>query len=136
VQGGPALGFTDAALEALGRHRWPGNVRELRNVVERAFLTARGRRIDLPDLPAELRRPADAPPASPDPAGLTLADVERAHIEKVLGLAGWNRSLAARLLDIDRRTLFSKIQRYGLIGPLRPGPGPDGDCDDAEPGER
>jgi DNA-binding NtrC family response regulator len=136
VQGGPALGFTDAALEALGRHRWPGNVRELRNVVERAFLMARGRRIDLADLPPELRLPANAPPIPPDQTGLTLADVERAHIEKVLGLVGWNRSLAARLLDIDRRTLFSKVQRYGLIGPLRPGPGPEGDCDDGAPDER
>jgi transcriptional regulator of acetoin/glycerol metabolism len=54
------------------------------------------------------------------PEGLTLAEVEKAHIERVLALCGWNRSAAARALGIDRRTLFSKIQRYGLIGPLRP----------------
>ncbi len=53
--------------------------------------------------------------------------MEKAHVERVLALAGWNRSLAARMLGIDRRTLFAKIQRYGLIGPLRPGPDPDGD---------
>ena len=133
-QGGPALGFTDEALEALGRHRWPGNVRELRNVVERAFLASRGRRIDLPDLPPEVRRPAGAPPLPADAAGLTLAEVEKAHIERVLSLAAWNRSLAARFLDIDRRTLFSKIQRYGLVGRLRPGPDPDGGCDEGDQG--
>ena len=131
--GGPALGFTEAALEALGRHRWPGNVRELRNAVERAFLASRGRRIDLPDLPAAVRAPGGAAPPV-ESGALALADVEKAHVERVLALAGWNRSLAARWLDIDRRTLFSKIQRYGLVGPLRPGPEPDGDCDTDDQG--
>jgi two-component system, NtrC family, response regulator AtoC len=127
--GTPVLGLTDEALEALERWRWPGNVRELRNVLERALIAARGRRIDRPDLP--LGGPfqgADAWSASPtgpgpaSTAGLTLAEVEKAHVEKVLGLCGWNRSAAAKVLGIDRRTLFSKIQRYGIIGRLRPGP--------------
>jgi two-component system, NtrC family, response regulator AtoC len=119
--GNPALGITEDALEVLARHRWPGNVRELRNVLERALLSARGRRVDLGDLPTSIR---SATPATeePLPEALTLAEVEKAHIEKVLGLCGWNRSAAAKVLGIDRRTLFSKIQRYGLIGPLRPGP--------------
>jgi DNA-binding NtrC family response regulator len=127
----PALGFTPAALEALTRHRWPGNVRELRNAVERAFLGARGRRIDVSDLPGAVQHPGapaplpDEPGDSLDPGGapLTLEAVEQAHIERVLRRAGWNRSLAARLLGIDRRTLFAKIKRYGLVGPLRAGPG-------------
>jgi len=62
------------------------------------------------------------------PAGLTLAEVERSHTERVLALCGWNRSAAARALGIDRRTLFSKIQRYGLVGPLRPFPDDDDDA--------
>ena len=129
-QGKPALGFTEAALEALARHRWPGNVRELRNAIERALLSARGRRIDVPDLPPAVRAPVipGAPPDASD--ALTLAEVEKAHVERVLAMTGWNRSIAARLLDIDRRTLFSKIRRYGLVGPLRGGPaGDDGDED-------
>jgi two-component system, NtrC family, response regulator AtoC len=119
-QGAPALGFTEAALEALRRHGWPGNVRELRNVLERALLSARGRRVDANDLPATVR--AGAPSAAVPAAGgpLTLADVERDHIAKVLSLFDWNRSAAAKALGIDRRTLFSKIQRYGLVGPMRP----------------
>jgi len=52
----------------------------------------------------------------------TLADLEKAHIASVLGACAWNRSEAARVLGIDRRTLFAKIRRYGLVGPLRPGP--------------
>ncbi|MCK6552662.1 sigma-54-dependent Fis family transcriptional regulator, partial [Myxococcota bacterium] len=106
--------------------RWPGNVRELRNVVERAMLAARGRRIDASDLAFATPSLATAPalPASSreEPAALaTLADVEKAHVEKVLAACHWNRSAAARVLDIDRRTLFTKIQRYGMIGPLRAG---------------
>ncbi|MHB8875377.1 MAG: sigma-54-dependent transcriptional regulator [Myxococcaceae bacterium] len=127
--GSPALGFTGEALAALSRRRWPGNVRELRNALERALLSARGRRIDAGDLPPALSGQAPISGTTPSEA-LTLAEVEKAHVEKVLTLCAWNRSAAARLLGIDRRTLFTKIQRYGLIGPLRPGPG-----DDPEPGD-
>ncbi|HET7753719.1 MAG TPA: sigma-54 dependent transcriptional regulator [Anaeromyxobacteraceae bacterium] len=127
--GSPALGFTEAALDALARYHWPGNVRELRNAVERAHLAARGRRIDVPDLPPATRVPAGAEALPGGADTLTLAEAERAHVEKVLALAGWNRSFAARLLGIDRRTLFTKIQRYGLVGPLRPGPGMSADAD-------
>ena len=55
AQGAPALGFTEAALETLERHRWPGNVRELRNAMERAFVSVHGRRIDAADLPPTVR---------------------------------------------------------------------------------
>jgi len=130
-----AGGLTEAALDALSRQRWPGNVRELRNVLERALVSARGRSIDVGDLPAALRAPAPSDdPAGPAPHGaLTLAEVEREHVERVLGLCRWNRSAAARVLGIDRRTLFSKIRTYGLVGPLRPGPEAEADEDEQEP---
>ena len=133
AQGAPALGFTEAALKALAGHRWPGNVRELRNAVERAFVAARGRRLDAQDLPIAVRQAlaSSTEHAGVEPMGdvssLSLAEVEKAHIERVLAMTGWNRSMAARLLGIDRRTLFAKIQRYGLVGPLRPGPEPEPD---------
>jgi DNA-binding NtrC family response regulator len=129
-----AAGLTDAALAALARQRWPGNVRELRNALERALVSARGRRIDEVDLPVALRGPApDETAAGPTPtAALTLAEVERDHVERVLGLCHWNRSAAARVLGIDRRTLFSKIRAYGLVGPLRPGPEADAEGDEGE----
>jgi DNA-binding NtrC family response regulator len=136
-QGAPALGFTPSALEALRRHTWPGNVRELRNAIERALLAARGRKVDAGDLPAVIRGAVPAVPvaAAAVSGGLTLAEVERAHVERVLAICGWNRSAAARALGIDRRTLFSKIQRYGLVGPLRPVSGDEDDEEAVEPGD-
>jgi two-component system response regulator AtoC len=132
-QGAPALGFTEAGLDALRRHAWPGNVRELRNVLERALLSARGRRVDACDLPSAMRAGSPAAAASTATGPLTLAEVEQDHIAKVLSLFDWNRSAAAKALGIDRRTLFSKIQRYGLVGPLRPHG--DSEGDDAPEGE-
>ncbi len=111
--GVPSLGVTDAALEALSRHPWPGNVRELKNALERAPLSAVGRRIDARDLPLGLGTHAPREARS-------LAEIERQHVEQVLGACGWNRTAAARVLGIDYRTLYNKIRRYGLIGPLRP----------------
>jgi len=126
-QGAPALGFTGPALEALRRHTFPGNVRELRNVLERALLSARGRRVDVSDLPGAVRAGAPAAVMPAEAGSLALADVERDHVAKVLSLFDWNRSAAAKALGIDRRTLFSKIQRYGLVGPMRPRGGADGE---------
>jgi DNA-binding NtrC family response regulator len=118
----PADGLTDEAIAALRGYGWPGNVRELRNTVERALIRTGGRRIGIDDLPPSIRSrtgPAVRDEPEPAPEGSTLAEVEKAHIARILEQCGWNRSAAARILGIDRRTLFSKIKRYGLIGPLR-----------------
>ncbi len=123
--GCPASGFTDEALEVLSNYHWPGNVRELRNCIERALLKTRGLRIEKADLltvfgpvlPRSLeKRPRAATSFTGDQ---TLESVERSQIERVLAECGWNRSAAAKILGISRRTLFNKIQRYGLIGPSR-----------------
>jgi DNA-binding NtrC family response regulator len=94
------------ALEVLMRHDWPGNVRELENAVERALVVGRGPEI----------RPADFSLQCQDEVkgGKTLDDVERAHIERILRETDHNLSRAARILDIDRTTLYSKLKRYGL----------------------
>jgi len=113
--GVPSLGLTAEALEALARHPWPGNVRELKNVLERALLSAVGRRIDA----ADLRFTSEGAGAG---EALSLAEVEKEHVEQALTAYGWNRTAAARALGIDARTLNSKIKQHGLIGPLRPGP--------------
>jgi two-component system response regulator AtoC len=125
--GCPVLGISGEALDALARQDWPGNVRELRNAISKALLSARGRRIEEADVPGAARfggapRAGAPAPSQPEGDALSLADVEKAHIERVLAGCNWNRSAAARILGIDRRTLFSKIQRYGLVGPLRPEP--------------
>ncbi|HUI78841.1 MAG TPA: sigma-54 dependent transcriptional regulator [Bryobacteraceae bacterium] len=95
------------ALELLMRHDWPGNVRELENAVERALVVGRGPKIQATDFsfPFEAQAPA---------AGRTLDDVERAHIERTLRETQHNMSRAARILDIDRTTLYNKLRRYGL----------------------
>ncbi|MCC6527609.1 MAG: sigma-54-dependent Fis family transcriptional regulator [Polyangiaceae bacterium] len=116
-----AKGFTAAALAALARYAWPGNVRELRNAIEQALFRARGPTIDEANLPGWLTlrtAPTSEPSGARDAATLaTLDEIERAHIERVLGETGWNRSRAAEILGIDRRTLFTRVQRYGLVGP-------------------
>jgi DNA-binding NtrC family response regulator len=97
-------------LELLLGYHWPGNVRELENAIERALLISREN-----DLPPEAF-PFQVNPAHPA-AGQRLEDVEKVHIEKILSETNWNLSRSARLLDIDRTTLYNKIRRYGLREP-------------------
>ena len=114
------LEFTDAAVDALRRYPWPGNVRELQNAIERAVVLAGHPVIDEADLPRSVlcggRDPVAAPPpaASDEAAGETLASAEERHVRAVLAACGGNISEAARVLQIDRSTLYAKIRRYGI----------------------
>jgi transcriptional regulator with PAS, ATPase and Fis domain len=103
------------ALELLVGYAWPGNVRELRNALERALVLARGEERIAPEhLPAALTA-AGAPRAQRhDWEVLTLAEVERRHIERTLHLTGGNRTLAAEKLGISRATLHVRIKEGGL----------------------
>lgn len=113
-----AKGFTAQALERLAEHSWPGNVRELRNAIEQALFRARGSVIDEGDIPAWVSGKPEQAAASGQPGErATLDEVERAHVQRVLVATGWNRSQAAEILGIDRRTLFTRMQRYGLVEP-------------------
>jgi two-component system, NtrC family, response regulator HydG len=97
-----------SAMDLLLRYDWPGNVRELENAVERAIVMARGG----DELqPAHFSFQFQEPALS---AGETLADVERTHIERVWRECEGNHSKAARLLDIDRTTLYNRLKKYGL----------------------
>jgi DNA-binding NtrC family response regulator len=107
-----------AAAEALLRYRWPGNVRELDNAILRAVTLARGDEVVPGDLPPSvLREEAAAPPAAQDLllpgddlATLpTLAAVEERYIRRVLDAVGGNRTVAARILGLDRKTLYRKL---------------------------
>ena len=97
-------------VELLLGYHWPGNVRELENAIERALLINREN-----DLPPEAF-PFQVNPSQPI-YGQRLEDVEKVHIEKTLAETNWNLSRTARLLDIDRTTLYNKIRRYGLKEP-------------------
>jgi two-component system response regulator HydG len=90
------------------RHEWPGNVRELENAVERALVVGRGTEIRPADFSFQFQ--ADEVKGG----AKTLDDVERAHIERILRETQHNLSRAARILDIDRTTLYNKLRRYGL----------------------
>ncbi|MBI2391891.1 MAG: sigma-54-dependent Fis family transcriptional regulator [Deltaproteobacteria bacterium] len=99
------------ALAALSRHSWPGNVRELKNVIERAVILAEPPVVRAKDLVAVAG--VAAPAEAPEALG-SLADSEKAHIARVLERCGWNISQAARVLEVDRVTLYNKIKKYGL----------------------
>lgn len=115
--GRPIEGIEPAAGRALLRHRWPGNVRELENAIEAAVALTDGPSISLHDLPADLAGlPHPAPPFAPAPAPAALrplADVEHEHILAVIAAVDGNKLEAARILGIDRRTLYRKLERYG-----------------------
>jgi DNA-binding NtrC family response regulator len=102
--------LSDSALRVLKNYHWPGNVRELENLVQRLLVMAEGELIDVPDLPSYLRFSALRG------AGLdrTLADVEAEHIRNVLSGADGNKTRAAEILGIDRKTLREKLRRYSL----------------------
>jgi len=102
----PAPEFTDAALRALKLHHWPGNVRELENVIHRLIVMTDGNVIDVPDLPS-LMRHTDLRGAA---LQRSLAEVEIEHIRNVLASVGGNKTRAAAILGIDRKTLREKLK--------------------------
>ncbi|MEX0893489.1 MAG: sigma-54 dependent transcriptional regulator [Gemmatimonadota bacterium] len=107
-------GITNEALDVLARHPWPGNIRELRNVLERVILLAGGAEELAPaHLPAELRG-TEGVGAPTDDVALSLAELERRHIARVLAHHEGNRSQSARTLGISRATLYDRLARYDL----------------------
>src|SRR5207247_1608146 len=105
-------GFTKEALEHLEGYAWPGNVRELENVIERGVVLAKGSLVDVGDFPEEVAG------ASPLPeGGLTirigtpLAEVEKRLLEETLRATKGNKTLTAKLLGIDVRTVSRKLER-------------------------
>jgi DNA-binding NtrC family response regulator len=108
----PPQRLAPETLDLLMRYEWPGNVRELENAMERALLMRREGDLKPEDFPFQLH-----PSAPVIASGQRLEDVEKAHIERVLAESRWNLSKAARILDIDRTTLYNKIRKYGLREP-------------------
>ena len=103
------LALAPEALALLSRHAWPGNVRELENVIERALVLGSGDRICGADLPEGLRAKGHA---SGHLARGSLFDVEREYILSTLRAVAGNKSAAARLLGLDRKTLYRRLQHY------------------------
>jgi DNA-binding NtrC family response regulator len=101
------VSFSDKTLEVLNNYYWPGNVRELQNVVQRLIVMAEGPSIGVPDLPSLMRFSAL------QGSGLdkTLAEVEVEHIQRVCASVDGNKTLAAKILGIDRKTLREKLKK-------------------------
>jgi two-component system, NtrC family, response regulator AtoC len=110
-------GVSAEAMNALVAQPWPGNVRELRNVLERGAVVSRGPIIELVDL--GLSPQSGLAPEAPRPGTATspdqsLDEVERRHIAAVLAHTGFNVSQSARVLGVDRVTLYNKMRKYGM----------------------
>ncbi len=104
----PGLALSREALAALMAHSFPGNVRELENAIQAAVALAPEETITVDDLRLEVESTRQ-----PRSGGLiSLSEVERRHIENVLRTVGGNRQEAARILGIDRTTLYRKLQRF------------------------
>ena len=117
--GKPTLELSTPAAEKLMAYDWPGNVRELENCMERAVALARFDQITVDDLPEKVRayRAERFVVAANDPTEIvTMDELERRYILRVLSLVGGNKSRAAQVLGFDRRTLYRKLERYGATG--------------------
>ncbi len=108
--GRPAPMFSDGALQVLRKYHWPGNVRELENVVQRLIVMTDGDIIDVPDLPSLMRFSARQAVT----LNHTLAEVEVEYIRSVLLSVNNNKTNAAKILGIDRKTLREKLQKAKL----------------------
>ena len=109
----PSLQFSDRVLHVLRSYRWPGNVRELQNLIQRLVVLNEGSSIDVSDLPSLMRFSVQ----NGREVERTLAEAEADHIRKVLASVSGNKTRAAQILDISRKTLRDKLQRDGLESP-------------------
>jgi DNA-binding NtrC family response regulator len=103
---------SDEFIEKLKNHHWKGNVRELRNVIERALILADTDLLTINDLPFEIQHNTTNLHSQPD--DLSMANIEKIHIQKVLNFTRGNKAEAARLLEIGIATLYRKIEEYEL----------------------
>ncbi|MBI4442592.1 MAG: sigma-54-dependent Fis family transcriptional regulator [Acidobacteria bacterium] len=116
-QGRPDLVLPSSLLPYFCAYRWPGNVRELENVLERLIVLTRGNEISLSDLPEFLRRERptlDALHLELPPQGISLEAVEKELILRALKKFNWNQTHAAKYLDLSRKTLIYRMEKYGI----------------------
>jgi len=119
-------GISDEAMSKLVAYEWPGNVRELENAIERAIVLTRANELDVDDFPPEISGQQASSGGThtfdfrPDgrtivPLKKALEGPEKEIIAATLASVNWNRQKAAKLLDINRTTLFNKMRKYGLL---------------------
>ncbi len=112
-------GLHETARKALLAYGWPGNVRELENVIERAIALTESALVQSEDLPAivrERRATSEDDLGAAVARGLTLDELEREYIKRVLAAEGGNKTRAAQRLGLDRKTLYRKLEEYAAGG--------------------
>ena len=118
-EGRDFLSLSDMTIKTLVAHDWPGNVRELESAIEYAVLHSRGNEVVPEDLPAKLQSP-QVKVAARSPLSVlfedlpSLDELERRYLIHVLEVAGGNRTRAAEIMGIDRRTLYRMLERYSI----------------------
>jgi len=117
ARAGKSLRFSPDALDRLMQYEWPGNIRELRNLIERLQILHEGDEVTAADLPPEFGRAPRAVAAPADEPLVPLHELERRYVERVLRATGWNKAQAARVLEVDIKTLNKKIRDSGLSRP-------------------
>lgn len=119
------LSLSESSAEKLMAYDWPGNVRELENCIERAVALARFDQLTVEDLPEKIRayRAERLVISAEDVSEIvTLDELERRYIARVLSILGDNKSKAAQLLGLDRRTLYRRLERYSGAAPTKSEP--------------
>ena len=104
-------GFSSQAKAKIAAYDWPGNIRELRNCVESAVVMCRGKVIEVDDLPPNVSR-ASTESSIEIPLGSTMDEAEKAVILATVGYCKGNKSKAADMLGIGRKTIIRKMQEY------------------------
>jgi two-component system NtrC family response regulator len=104
-------------MEVLIRYKWPGNVRELANIIKRMVILAKGKRLEIADIPDELldgKQPRPVPEDSQKCYDFTLPDIEKKTIIEALERSGWNKSRAAKRLGIPRHVLIYRLKKLDI----------------------
>lgn len=104
-------GFSKEVWEAFQQYHWPGNLRELQNVIKRAVLLTAGDEVEVTALPKEVLQPQEKPMPT---EGFSKSEFEKERIIKALKKTNFNKSKAAKLLQVTRKTLYNKINHYNL----------------------
>ncbi|CAB1062664.1 Response regulator of zinc sigma-54-dependent two-component system [Olavius sp. associated proteobacterium Delta 1] len=110
----PAQRFSSEAMRSLLDYSWPGNVRELENSIEHAAVLAKGKYIEISDLPAVILQAETGEPAR---SNRSIVENERKLLLEVLDECDWNKKAAAHQLGISRSTLYDKLRKYQIAKP-------------------
>ena len=123
--GRKVTGFSDEVMELLLNYEWPGNVRELQNTIDRAVILSRNEQIEVSDIQLSTQTSTAANGKEPEVKSanrdITLERLEREHILATLERTSWNKSMAAKILGIERSTLDRKLKRYNVSRPPKSG---------------